>query len=126
MGYDRRERGPETRPKRCLLAGNLEEKWSDRRSLDAPSYVAKLKGSNTSGIPWEACVKLANTAEKVRPLDAHCVLPNRWRARSPRGICADAQDGCACARARVRGRVKVVRTRLALRAQPARGRAGEG
>lgn len=44
--------------------GNLEEKWSDRRSLDAPSYVAKTPGSNTSGIPWEACVKLANSAEK--------------------------------------------------------------
>ena len=44
--------------------GNLEEVWSDRRSLGAPSYVAKTKGSNTSGIPWEACVKLANSAQK--------------------------------------------------------------
>ena len=39
-------------------------RWSDRRSLDAPSYVAKTPGSNTSGIPWEACVKLANSVEK--------------------------------------------------------------
>ena len=44
--------------------GNLEEKWSDRRTLDAPSYVAQSTSSNTSGIPWEACVKLSNTAQK--------------------------------------------------------------
>ena len=43
---------------------NLEEKWADRRMLAAPSYVAMTAGNNTAGIPWEACVKLSNSAQK--------------------------------------------------------------
>jgi hypothetical protein len=36
--------------------------WAARRTLASPSY-APVQG-NTSGIPWEACVKLANTVQR--------------------------------------------------------------
>lgn len=41
---------------------NLEEHWSDRRTHSAPSYVAGV--GDTRGIPWEECIKLANTVQR--------------------------------------------------------------
>lgn len=42
--------------------GNLEAEWADRRTLAAPSYATRV--GNTTGIPWEACVKLSNTVSR--------------------------------------------------------------
>jgi len=42
----------------------LESSWSERRLPDAPSYVATFPGSNTSGVPWEVCISLANKSGK--------------------------------------------------------------
>ena len=42
--------------------GNLEERWSERRVPSAPSFVAEA--DNTTGIPWEVCVALANTVQR--------------------------------------------------------------
>ena len=39
-----------------------EQEWSDRRNPLSPSYATTV--GNTTGIPWESCVKLANTVEK--------------------------------------------------------------
>ena len=42
----------------------LEASWSERRLPEAPSYVATLPGINTSGVPWEVCISLANKSGK--------------------------------------------------------------
>lgn len=42
--------------------GSPEEKWADRRALAGPSYATTV--GNTTGVPWEACVKLANTVQR--------------------------------------------------------------
>jgi hypothetical protein len=41
---------------------NLIADWSERRQLAAPSYATQV--GNTSGIPWECCIKLANTVQR--------------------------------------------------------------
>jgi hypothetical protein len=42
-----------------------QARWVDRRSEFAPSYAAAgAPGTNTTGIPWEVVIRLANKCQK--------------------------------------------------------------